>query len=565
MFTILAFDAPNWNGPIAQATRRPRLTTRRDESKLAPMSAFTQRLFAAIYDPALKASERGSYKSHREYVAGPAHGDVLEIGAGTGANLPYYPEDIRLTVTDPNPFMLRRLTKKATKLEISVETLVAPATDMPFEDEAFDVIVATLMLCSVKDQKNVIAEVTRLLRPGGEFRFMEHVRSGGRLRGGLQDLATPLWRICSEGCHPNRNTIAAIKASNLELMEIEDFGNGPYPVRPHVVGFAQKAVKGEQEESDGGSTWITGMSDFKTGAIELVATGFVFTEGPLWHPTNKIFVSDVDARIHYVVDLMTGHKSVIRTDSGGANGATFDLDGNVVYAEQDARRIVRMPELASENIDGAITLLADCFEGARLNRSNDIVTHSSGDIYFTDPQVLMPDDERELGFSAIFKLTPDGQLSVAASDMNHPNGLAFSPDETVLYASNSRPDPHLRAYDVAADGTLSNPRQLAEMPYVPAEGTFEKYPGVWRSREELGGVPDGMKVDEAGRILCTGPRGIWVFDPDGTQQGLIQFPELPANLAFGDPDRQTIYVTARTSVYKFRTDVPGTKLPGMPS
>ena len=99
------------------------------------MSAFTQRLFAAIYDPALKASERGSYKSHREYVAGPAHGDVLEIGAGTGANLPYYPEDIRLTVTDPNPFMLRRLTKKATKLEISVETLVAPATDMPFDTQ----------------------------------------------------------------------------------------------------------------------------------------------------------------------------------------------------------------------------------------------------------------------------------------------------------------------------------------------------------------------------------------------------------------------------------------------
>jgi len=304
---------------------------------------------------------------------------------------------------------------------------------------------------------------------------------------------------------------------------------------------------------------MIGMSDFKTAAIELVATGFVFTEGPLWHPTNKLFVSDVDARIHYVVDLMTGHKFVIRTNSGGTNGATFDLNGNVVYAEQDAQRIVRMED------DGTITLLADRFEGARLNRSNDVVTHSSGDIYFTDPQVLMSDDERELGFSAIFRLSPDGFLSVAASDMNHPNGLAFSPDETVLYASNSRPDPHLHAYDIAADGTLSNPRKLAEMPYVPAEGTFEKYPGVWRSREELGGVPDGMKVDESGRILCTGPRGIWVFEADGTQQGLIQFPELPANLAFGDPDRQTIYVTARTSVYKLRTDVPGTMLPGMPA
>ncbi|NQW18301.1 MAG: SMP-30/gluconolactonase/LRE family protein [Chloroflexi bacterium] len=303
---------------------------------------------------------------------------------------------------------------------------------------------------------------------------------------------------------------------------------------------------------------MTGMSDFKTDAIELVATGFVFTEGPLWHPTGKLFVSDVDARIHYVVDLMTGHKSVIRTDSGGTNGATFDLDGNVIYCEQEAQRVVRMED------DGAITLLAERYGGARLNRSNDVVAHSSGDLYFTDPQVLIPDDERELGYSAIFRIGRDGKLTPAATDMNHPNGIAFSPDESVLYASNSRPDPHLHAYDVAADGALSNSRVIAEMPYVPAEGTFEKYPGVFRSKSELGGVPDGMKVDEAGRILCTGPKGIWVFEPDGTHLGMIQLPELPANLAFGDPDRKSIYVTARTSVYKLRTEVAGTRLPGIP-
>ena len=218
------------------------MTVRRDESKLALMSAITQRLFVAIYDPALKASERGVYKEHREYVAGRATGSVLEIGAGTGANLPYYPEDIRLTVTDPNPFMLRRLTAKATNLGIIIESLIAPATNMPFEEESFDVIVATLMLCSVKDQKEVIGEVTRLLRPGGEFRFMEHVRSVGRIRGGLQDVVTPIWQTCFEGCHPNRNTIATIKGSNLELVETMQFGNGPYPVRPHVVGFARKTA-----------------------------------------------------------------------------------------------------------------------------------------------------------------------------------------------------------------------------------------------------------------------------------------------------------------------------------
>jgi ubiquinone/menaquinone biosynthesis C-methylase UbiE len=206
------------------------------------MSAFTQRLFAAIYDPALKASERGAFKAHREYVAGRAHGDVLEIGAGTGANLPYYSDDIRLTVTDPNRFMLRKLTAKAAKREMTIDSSIAPATNMPFEDESFDVIVATLVLCSVPDQKDVIDEVTRLLRPGGEFRFMEHVRANGRLRGVIQDIATPIWRTCFEGCHPNRNTIATINASKLELVEAVDFGNGPYPVRPHVVGFARKPM-----------------------------------------------------------------------------------------------------------------------------------------------------------------------------------------------------------------------------------------------------------------------------------------------------------------------------------
>ena len=217
------------------------MTTGRDQSKLDHMSRLTQRLFAAIYDPALKASERGVFKAHREYVAGRAHGDVLEIGAGTGANLPYYSEDVRLTVTDPNPFMVRRLTAKAVKLGMIMESSVAGATGMPFDDESFDVIVATLVLCSVKDQKDVIEEVIRLLRPGGEFRFMEHVRGHGRLRGGMQDIATPIWRTCFEGCHPNRNTIATIKASNLALVEKKEFGNGPYPVRPHVVGFAQKS------------------------------------------------------------------------------------------------------------------------------------------------------------------------------------------------------------------------------------------------------------------------------------------------------------------------------------
>jgi len=224
-------------GPNSRGCRLTRTLVR---FKLASMSRLTQRLFAAIYDPALSASERGVFRPHREYVAGRASGDVLEIGAGTGANLSYYAPDVRLTVTDPNPFMLRKLTAKAEKLGRTITSSVAPATDMPFEDESFDVIVGTLVLCSVRDQSDVIDEVTRLLRPGGEFRFMEHVRSPGRLKGLVQDVAMPVWRTCFEGCHPNRNTVAIIKASSLELVETKDFGNGPYPVRPHVVGFARR-------------------------------------------------------------------------------------------------------------------------------------------------------------------------------------------------------------------------------------------------------------------------------------------------------------------------------------
>jgi gluconolactonase len=132
---------------------------------------------------------------------------------------------------------------------------------------------------------------------------------------------------------------------------------------------------------------------------------------------------------------------------------------------------------------------------------------------------------------------------MAASDINHPNGLAFSPDGGTLYVSNTRPDPHLHAYSVRPDGSLSNSRVFAEMPYGP--------------RSELDGVPDGLKVDEHGRIYCTGPLGVWVWGPDGAFIGIIRFPELPANLNWGDEDRRTLYVTARTSVYRLRMRVAG--------
>lgn len=277
---------------------------------------------------------------------------------------------------------------------------------------------------------------------------------------------------------------------------------------------------------------------FESTEPKRVASGFVFTEGPLWDPSGFLYVSDVDARIHYRVNPETGEKSVIRENSGGANGAVFDTEGRVVICEQDARRVRRYEK------NGSLTLLASHFEGKRLNRCNDIVRGPGNSLYFTDPdKKALPEEEKELGHAAIWRLNEDGSLDLLASDMNHPNGLAFSPDGSVLYASNSRPDPHLHAYDVAGDGSLSNSRVVDAMPYGPAG--------------EQDGVPDGLKLDEAGNIFSTGPGGVWSWDADENLLGVLELPELPANLGWGDEHRKTMFVTARTSVYSLRVKTPG--------
>ena len=288
---------------------------------------------------------------------------------------------------------------------------------------------------------------------------------------------------------------------------------------------------------------MTKLADlFESLEPVVVASGFIFTEGPLWHPSGILYVSDVDAQIHYRVHLTENselaRKEVVRDDSGGANGSVFDGEGRLVICEQDARRVVR------HESDGSITVLADRFEGKRLNRSNDVVLHPDGSLWFTDPDKKgLPEAEKELGYAGIYRLGPDGELTLLARDMNHPNGLAFSRDHTVLYVSNSRPDPHLHAYDVSPDGILGNSRCVCEMPYGPAG--------------ELDGVPDGLKLDADGNIYVTGPGGIWVWDSGERLLGVIELPELPANLGWGDPDNRTMFVTARTSVYRLRTIAAG--------
>ena len=271
----------------------------------------------------------------------------------------------------------------------------------------------------------------------------------------------------------------------------------------------------------------------ETGEALRLATGFVFTEGPLWHPDGFYYFVDVRASRLYRL-APGGSPELVRERTGGGNGTTFDLEGRLVLCEGDNRRVTRT------SADGRIDVLMDRYEGKRLNRPNDVVCRSDGSIYFTDPGLRVPLAERELPYAAVYRVTSDGATSLVA-DFEYPNGLAFSPDERFLYVANTRWAQYIHVLELdAGGGKVLRRRIFADM-----------------SSDETDGVPDGMKVDVEGRVYCTGPGGTWVFAPDGRRLGIIRTPEVPANVAFGGPDLRTLFLTARTSVYTVRVRVPG--------
>jgi gluconolactonase len=265
------------------------------------------------------------------------------------------------------------------------------------------------------------------------------------------------------------------------------------------------------------------------------------TEGPVWWKEGHyLLFSDIhnNRRMKYEPGKAV---SVFQEPTNRANGLTRDLQGRLLACEHDSRRVTR------QELDGSTTVIANSFQGRQLNRPNDVVVKSDGCIYFTDPWTSPAAPEQwDLTFSGVFRVTPDlGTMSLLIGDFIVPNGLAFSPDEKVLYINDSRRG-HIRAFDLAPNGTLAKQtdRVFADL------------------RGDEPGVPDGMKVDVEGRVYCTGPGGTWVFAPDGTQIGIIKTPEVPANLCFGGPDMKTVFFTAHTSVYTMRVKVPG--LPGHP-
>ncbi len=272
-----------------------------------------------------------------------------------------------------------------------------------------------------------------------------------------------------------------------------------------------------------------GETAMTAGPPEQVATGFKFTEGPLWLGKDGLIFCDIPGDTIYWLD-----KSAFRNPSHWANGLTLDREGRLIVCENNTRRVTRTEK------DGTVTVITDKFEGHRFNGTNDVVVRSDGTIFFTDPPYGLPkrlqDPAAELDFAGVFAVKPGEASRAVGKDFETPNGLALSPDEKILYVSDTERN-HIRAFDLAADGSLSNSREFYTLP-----------------------VSDGMKVDPAGNVWCSAKDGIHVIAPDGKRLELIGIPEA-SNCAFGDADAKALYVAAGPSIFKVRLKSPGT-LPG---
>jgi len=266
--------------------------------------------------------------------------------------------------------------------------------------------------------------------------------------------------------------------------------------------------------------------------LETVATGFGFTEGPMWDAGGFLYVSD--ETINKIFRVYPDGKKEEVIALGDPDGNTFDHTHRLIDCASVLRAIIAVTP------DGKYTILADHFDGKKLNSPNDVIVGPDGALYFTDPTLdLVAGEKQEIPYQGVYRLDDKGNLRLLTKDLTQPNGLAFSPDGKRFYVDDSERK-NIRVYDVAADGTLTNGRIFGEEPGGKHEG-----------------VPDGIKVDKSGNLFVTGPKGIWVWDANGHHLGTIATPEQPANLTWGDADYQTLYITATTSVYKLRMKTTG--------
>lgn len=274
--------------------------------------------------------------------------------------------------------------------------------------------------------------------------------------------------------------------------------------------------------------------------VEQIAAGFKFIEGPVWHPDGFLLFSDIPANTIYKWQPQSesesnseGEVSVFRQPSGNSNGNTFDNSGRLVSAEHGNRRL----SLTKES--GEIVTLANQYQGKRLNSPNDLVVKSDGSIYFTDPPFGIKKEQEELGFYGVYRLSPKGDLNLLAKDFTRPNGIAFSPDESKLYVNDSEKG-HIRVFTIKADGTFDQGKVFAKL----------------KPRSQKGAA-DGMKIDIEGNVYSTAPGGVWIFSPQGDLLGIVETPEAATNLAWGDRDYKTLYITARTGLYRLPLQIQG--------
>ena len=275
---------------------------------------------------------------------------------------------------------------------------------------------------------------------------------------------------------------------------------------------------------------LTAMAQDQEGPeirVEKVVAGLTFTEGPAWSKDGFLYFSDIPA--NRILQFVPGKGLVeFRKNSNGANGNALDALGRLYTCEGHARRVTRTDR------KGKIEVLAERYQGKRLNSPNDIAVRKDGNLYFTDPAFGSSDDKRELDFYGVFRVTPKGVLELVAKPKGRPNGIALSPNGRILYVSNSD-ERNIRAYDLDHNGEASNERVFVS---------------------GIEGVPGGLRTDEKGNLYLAAKK-IFVYYPDGKPSGEILLAETPSNLAFGDADLQSLYVTARGSVYRIRLEVKG--------